>query len=89
MIHLDIYFENIKKEAHYLLQHRTTIRTAAKELGISKSSLHTHMQKVLSQIDPDLSKEVAHLFEQNWNERHSRGGKAMHLVKKQNNSISK
>lgn len=62
--------------AHYILDKKTTVRRAAKEFGISKSTVHKDVTERLSQIDRKLSKQIRKVLEINKAERHIRGGQA-------------
>ena len=60
----------------YMLCHRTTVRAAAKEFGISKSTVHKDLTDRLPKISPPLYKQVKELLDVNKRERHIRGGLA-------------
>lgn len=62
--------------AHYMLDHRATVRQAAARFGLSKSSVHKDMCQRLPKIDMRLGHEVAALLEYNKAVRHLRGGEA-------------
>lgn len=62
--------------AHYMLEKRATVRQAAAEFGLSKSSVHKDMCHRLPRIDTRLAKQVAALLEYNKSVRHLRGGEA-------------
>ena len=62
--------------AVYLLEHRATVRGAAKHFGISKSTVHTDLTQRLPKVDPALYAQVRVLLAQNLAERHLRGGEA-------------
>lgn len=62
--------------ARYMLEHRATVRQAAKVHGLSKSSIHKDMICRLPQIDARLGREVAALLKYNKEVRHLRGGEA-------------
>ena len=62
--------------AQYLLQNRTTIRAAAKEFGISKSTVHKDITQRLEKVNPSLFDQVRVLLDTNKAERHIRGGLA-------------
>ncbi len=62
--------------AQYLLQNRTTIRAAAKEFGISKSTVHKDVTVKLPKIDRVLAQKTKRLLDCNKAERHLRGGEA-------------
>lgn len=60
----------------YIVNNRTTVRSAAKAFGISKSTVHTDVTQKLSRINPPLSKEVRAVLDENKAQRHIRGGMA-------------
>ncbi len=62
--------------ARYMLEHRATVRQAAKVHGLSKSSVHKDMVLRLPAIDPRLGREMAALLKYNKAVRHLRGGEA-------------
>ena len=62
--------------ANYMIEQGATVRQAAKEFGISKSTVHKDCQQRLLFINPALAKEVRKVLEKNKAERHIRGGMA-------------
>lgn len=60
----------------YLVDHRTTVRAAAMEFQISKSTVHKDVTHTLKKIDLKLYKQVKEILEINKQERHLRGGEA-------------
>ncbi len=72
--------------ADYILTNKSTVRHAAKDFGISKSTVHKDISQRLIKINPTLYKEVKSIMEINKSERHLRGGTATKnkfLLKKQ------
>lgn len=71
---------NIEKraieEAKYIIDTNSTIRAAAEVFGVSKSTVHTDIQKRLIEIDRKLYDEVSKVIDVNLQERAVRGGKA-------------
>lgn len=65
--------------AQYMLEHRATVRQAARAHGLSKSAVHKDMICRLPEIDARLAREVAALLEYNKAVRHLRGGEATRL----------
>lgn len=61
---------------NYIIRHQTTVRAAAKEFGISKSTVHMDVAKRLQKINPQLYKEVKAVLDVNKAQRHIRGGLA-------------
>lgn len=62
--------------AEYIIEKKTTVRSAAKKFGISKSTVHKDVTERLVQINPNLANEVRMVLEENKSERHIRGGQA-------------
>lgn len=62
--------------AVYMIENRATVRAAALEFGISKSTVHKDLISKLPQENPALYKQVRQLLDQNKAERHLRGGMA-------------
>ncbi|MCD7741462.1 MAG: sporulation transcriptional regulator SpoIIID [Ruminococcus sp.] len=60
----------------YMVSNSATVRSAAKQFGISKSTVHKDIREKLPKISPQLYKEVEKLLEINKQERHIRGGMA-------------
>ena len=68
--------ERAQDLALYIIEHRTTVRGAAKEFGISKSTVHKDLQDRLPGINPGLYRQVKVILDENKAERHIRGGLA-------------
>lgn len=60
----------------YIVNHKTTVRAAAKKFGISKSTVHMDVAKRLPKLNPSLYKDVREILDINKAERHMRGGLA-------------
>ena len=60
--------------AEYLLANNTTVRAAAKQFGVSKSTVHKDLTERLEKINPALYQQVRQLLDRNKAERHIRGG---------------
>ena len=60
--------------AVYMIEHRTTIRDAAKHFGISKSTVHKDLSERLEDCNRSLYLQVKQILEINKAERHIRGG---------------
>lgn len=60
----------------YILKNKSTVRAAAKEFGISKSTVHMDVSQRLRRINPQLFHEVKEILEVNKAQRHIRGGLA-------------
>lgn len=62
--------------ARYIVENKSTVRAAAKQFGISKSTVHKDITEHLPVIAPQLYPEVKRVMEINKKERHIRGGMA-------------
>ncbi len=60
----------------YIVKNKSTVRTAAKAFGISKSTVHSDVTQKLIEINPSLFKEVRCVLDVNKAQRHIRGGLA-------------
>lgn len=58
----------------YIAQNGATVRLAAKQYNISKSTVHKDVSERLKLINPSLYKEVRKVLDLNKEERHIRGG---------------
>lgn len=61
---------------NYIMEHNATVRQAAKEFNISKSTVHKDVSERLKVIRPQLYSQVKQVLEKNKRERHIRGGLA-------------
>ena len=68
--------ERAIRAAEYIIANGATVRAAAKEFGVSKSTVHKDVSDRLMRINPALGREVKAVLEKNKQERHIRGGKA-------------
>ena len=62
--------------ANYIIEHNATVRQAAKQFGVSKSTVHKDLTDRLPYINPSLSKDARKILDVNKEERHIRGGMA-------------
>lgn len=60
----------------YIIDNKATVRAAAKQFGISKSTVHKDVSERLKNEDPTLYAQVKDILEINKQERHIRGGLA-------------
>lgn len=72
----DYIEERVMELANYILETNTTVRGAAKQFKISKSTVHKDITERLNELNPALALEVKHVLENNKAERHIRGGLA-------------
>lgn len=72
--------ENIEERAveiaGYIVETKATVRQAAKQFGISKSTVHKDITERLLRINPSLAAEARKILDVNKSERHIRGGMA-------------
>lgn len=62
--------------AKYIVNQKATVRQAAKQFGISKSTAHKDCTERLSMINPTLAEKTRKVLDINKQERHIRGGMA-------------
>ena len=62
--------------ARYIIHENATVRQAAKQFGISKSTVHKDVTQRLLHISPGLAEEARKVLDVNKSERHIRGGLA-------------
>lgn len=60
--------------AVYIIETGATVRRAAKEFHISKSTVHKDLQYRLQKYNPELYNQVRKVLDLNKQERHIRGG---------------
>ncbi len=68
--------ERAVRLAEYIIEHSATVRSAAKEFGVSKSTVHKDISERLKKLNPELYQEAEAVLQQNKRERHLRGGAA-------------
>jgi putative DeoR family transcriptional regulator (stage III sporulation protein D) len=68
--------ERACKLAQYIIEHNATVRAAAKEFGVSKSTVHKDIRDRLPSIQPTLYAQAQAVLEENKAQRHIRGGMA-------------
>ena len=70
--------------AVYIIENKATVREAAGQFGISKSTVHKDLTERLPRVNPPLYRQVRQLLDINKAERHIRGGMATRLKYKGN-----
>ncbi len=71
------YIEKRAKEiGEYVVKTKKTVRAVAEKFGISKSTVHFDLSKRLKRIDYALYLETKKILDQNFSERHVRGGES-------------
>ena len=68
--------DRAQKLGLYMIENNATVRAAAAQFGVSKSTVHKDLTERLCRIDPALFEQVRKVLEQNKAERHIRGGLA-------------
>ena len=68
--------ERCENIAEYVIDTGVTVRMAAHNFGISKSTVHKDLSYKLRYINPRLYNQVKEILEINKSERHLRGGEA-------------
>lgn len=66
--------ERVITLAQYIIDNRATVRSAAKQYGISKSTVHKDLAERLPAMNRALYRQVKAVLEENKAERHIRGG---------------
>lgn len=73
-------YTNIEQRARelavYIIENKATVRQAASQFGISKSTVHKDLTERLERVNPELYRQVRSLLDINKAERHIRGGMA-------------
>ncbi len=72
----DYIKERTLKIGHYIVETRNTVRTIAKQFGVSKSTVHKDLTERLPEINPDLASKVKDILDYHKSIRHIRGGEA-------------
>ena len=62
--------------AEYIIENKATVRKAAKQFNISKSTVHKDITERLLSVNKALAKEAKTILEENKATRHLRGGLA-------------
>ena len=62
--------------ADYIILNKATVRAAAKEFGISKSTVHKDISERLKEYNKSLYMQVKLVLDENKAVRHQRGGMA-------------
>ncbi|GGJ11071.1 sporulation transcriptional regulator SpoIIID [Alicyclobacillus cellulosilyticus] len=72
----DYIKERTLKIGEYIVETRNTVRTIAREFGVSKSTVHKDLTERLPDINPELASQVKEILEYHKSIRHLRGGEA-------------
>lgn len=68
--------QRVLQIAEYIISTEVTVRQAAKQFGVSKSTVHKDITERLEEIDTKLADKVRCVLDVNKAERHLRGGEA-------------
>ena len=68
--------ERIRNEASHILKTHDTIRKTAQIFGYSKSTVHFDVSVRLKNVDTNLYEQTKKILDQNFAEKHIRGGEA-------------
>ena len=60
----------------YIVENKATVRRAAKQFGVCKSTVHKDVSQRLKYLDSGLYRDVKHVLAVNKAQRHIRGGLA-------------
>lgn len=60
----------------HLLETGCTVRSAAREFRISKSTVHKDLTERITELNPEIARQVKEILDHNLSERHIRGGEA-------------
>ena len=66
--------ERAQELALYIIENKTSVRSAASRFGISKSTVHKDLSERLPVINRALYRQVKEILNENKAERHIRGG---------------
>lgn len=72
----DYIEERVLMVAAYIVESGATVRQAARQFGISKSTVHKDVTERLEEINARLAQETRKVLDLNKSERHIRGGQA-------------
>ncbi len=73
---MDDLRERVMTLAAYIAENGATVRDAAKQFGVSKSTVHKDVTCRLKEYNTGLYEQVREVLDQNKSERHLRGGLA-------------
>ena len=72
----DYLVERVLLVSGYIKETHHTIRDAAKKFGYSKSTIHNDVSYRLKKIDYSLYQETKKILDENFAEKHIRGGQS-------------
>jgi putative DeoR family transcriptional regulator (stage III sporulation protein D) len=74
----------ILEEGKFIINSESTIRKTAKLFGVSKSTIHKDLTQKLPEINYGLALAVRNVLDENFSEKHIRGGISTHNKYKNN-----
>ena len=83
----DYIKERTIKIGRCIVETRKTVRTIAKEFGVSKSTVHKDLTERLPEINPELANQVKSILEYHKSVRHLRGGEATKIKYKNRKEV--
>lgn len=83
----DYIKERTIKIGRYFVETKNTVRSIAKEFGVSKSTVHKDLTERLPEINPDLANQVKEILEYHKSIRHLRGGEATKIKYKRKPTV--
>ncbi len=72
----DYIEERVLEISNFIMEKETTVRSAARIFGVSKSTVHKDLTERLPLLNVHIAGEVKRILEKNKAERHIRGGEA-------------
>ncbi len=75
----EIIDSRARRLAEFIIENDSTVRAAAKQFGVSKSTVHKDITQRLKALDGALWAEAKAVLERNKAERHIRGGIATRI----------
>ena len=73
---MNVIDERATKLGEFIVENKATVRRAAKQFGVSKSTVHKDVSQRLQYIDRGLYRDVKNVLAVNKAQRHIRGGLA-------------
>lgn len=73
---MNVIDDRATKLGEYIVENNATVRCAAKQFGVSKSTVHKDVSQRLKYINRGLYRDVKNLLAVNKAQRHIRGGMA-------------
>ena len=70
------YLDRVISEAKHIIKTRDTVRKTARIFGVSKSTVHSDVSIKLRAISPTLYMLVRPILDENFADKHNRGGRS-------------